>query len=503
MAWNRLYLKHWIKDRRLLPRDREDGRLTDDRIHEAINDTLNAVALDCNLLGERVRLALRAGQWEYPMPDNITDIRRAWFINSNGTRNPLGYVSNARFIDWRDPVDDDSTEITHFSYPHFQGRTLAFRADAPDTEDYVTQSWVTSSSIRTVIDSGINFGKTLDGTKLEPGMVVYNLTDDSYGYVEVLDTLTNTTTGTATSGTSTDTLEDTGKDFTALGVAVGDIICTPSTGVVTSYAFVKTVGTTTLTYESFQSSGSALRFESGDTYKVGKAQKIRLSEDTPHPGLREGAANTFSAGSAKATITGTTFTATTVTGSSTSGAEAGDIAIASGGSHAKVGSVADLSLTVDKWIGGIPTAGETVTVRECDKYQVQTEFRVEKVLWLKPTPSSSDTVGDESIELLVNSMINLPEEDDDPIEIPERYVDPILACLEWKAAERAGDARNVVDGLRAVYKFTVRSYTGDIYRPPVEHTMTAWGNRGYSGQGMGVKHQTLSGAKYDLSAFDL
>jgi hypothetical protein len=498
MAWDRQYLKDWIKDRRLMPRDKDDGRLPDSLINDAINDSLEAVGLRCSLIGNLRRFPLVADQWQYPMDDDVWDIRSAWYISSSGNRQPLAYISSNQLLDWRNPATDVSNEPIWFSYPHYQGRVLQFWAGATPVYDYIDASWVTASKIRTVEDSGVNFGKILDGTRIKPGDVVHNPTDDSYGYVEVLDTITNTTTGTATSGTSTNTLENTGKDFTALNVEVGDVICTPSSGVVTGYAFVKTVGTDTVTYEDYYSSDGSLRFASGDTYKIGKAQKIRLSEATPHPGLREGATNDFTVGSVKATITGTTFTDTTVTGSSTDGAEEGDVAIASGGSHATVSGVDDNELTVDKWIGGNPSTAETVTVKECDKYQVETNFQIERVIWLSPTPSGSDGVGDESIEILCNVQGHMPTKDSDPIELHIRYKEPILAALEWKAAERAGEDSGTIDRLETKYETKVSGFTGDVYRPPENHIMTVISNRRRGRRFGESRYMTRDGWKWDV-----
>jgi len=499
MAWDRQYLKFWIKDRRLMPRDKEDSRLDDTRINVAIDETLVEVAFRCGLLGELRTFPITASQFEYPMSDDINDIRRVWYVDSSGTRIPMKYVSNSKILNWRDPDGDTSVQPSFYSYPYFQGKVLNFWAAAPPTRDYIQESWVTGGTARTVVDSGINFGKELGGERIKPGMIVANLTDGSIGYVEVLDTITNTTSSTATAGTNTNTLTDSTKNFTSLGVSIGDIICTPSTGVVTGYAFVTAVGTTTLTYADFQSSGGAKRFEVGDSYKVGVAQKIRLSGDTPHPGLRDGALNKFSVGAVKATITGTTFTATTVTGSSTSGAEADDIAVASGGAHGTVSGVDDNELTVDRWIGGIPAAGEVVSVKVTDKYRVQMDYRVERTMLLAPTPSTTDTIGSESIEVLCNTQPKLPEHDFDPIEVPEQFMRPIQACLAWKAAERAGDEESIVDNLEVKYERIVTQYQGNIYRPPIEESMTAFGNR-HSGRRVAERRfQDSRGIAFDIT----
>ena len=158
-------------------------------------------------------------------------------------------------------------------------------------------------------------------------------------------------------------------------------------------------------------------------------------------------------------------------------------------------------MTVDKWIGGTPTDGQTITVKECDKYQIQTDFRLEKVMWLGPTPSADDTVGEESIEILCNTRPVLPVRDTDPIEIPIRYQEALQACLEWKAAERAGDETPKVDQLQAKYHIIVRRFQGDVYRPPIDAPMSPWLNRKYSGGSRGVRYMTPSGVKYDVSGW--
>lgn len=496
MEWNRLYLKNWIKSRNLIPRARQDGLLTDELICEAIDAAIEEVADFCHLLPVLYKFPLRANQWKYPMPEDVLSIRNVWYKDSSGNRQPLDYRSTDNFLNWRDPEDDTSTEPSYFAYPTYQSRVLEFYAIAPELDDYVSSSYITTESIRTVIDSGINFGLTLDGTRVEPGCIVHNITDDSYGYVEVLDIKTNKTTGWAGAATNTNTLSDTSKDFTALGVAVGDIICTPSGGVVTSYAFVTAVGTTALTYAAMQ--GVAKYFKNGDSYKVGKAQEIRLSMATPHPGLRDGATNDFTVSSVKATITGTAFTATTCTGNSTSGAEVGDIAIASGGSHGKITSLTSTVLTTDKWIGGQPGNGETVTVKECDEYQVETKHRIERVMWIGPTPSASDTVGSESMEILYAARPTLPEEDDDPIEIPEKYKPALLKCLVWKAAELRGTAsQQELEALEAFYTQTVMKYRGDVWQTPLNKPLTVWGNRNPARYGES-RYMTPSGLKWNI-----
>lgn len=496
MAITRGNLKDWVKTARGLDRAANDGLLTNDFIDEAINTMLRKVADDCNLLPTLMKFALRSGQWAYPMPDDVLRIRRVWFVDSDGSRLPLGYLESEALLDYRDPATDTGTDPLFFSYPVYQARAYGMYANAPPVYDYIFASHVTTARIFTVEDSGINLGLTLDGRRIEPGCVVHNVTDDSFGYVDVLDMITVKIAGTADPGTDSDTLVDSAADFVTAGVAVGDIICTPMTGTVTSYGFVTAVAETTLTYTDMF--GDARSFASGDFFKVGIANKIRLDTATPHPQLREGAQNYFAVGDAKATITGTTFTNTTVTGADTDGAEVDDIAVASGGSHAKVTGVDDNELTVDWWVGGQPADTETVTVRECDEYRVEGKMRDQRVMWIRPTPSASDTVGSESVEIQYNAQPKLPTRDTDRIEIPEKYEIVMRKCLMWQAADLTGKYDpSEMEVFEQYYNIEASKYKGDIWQPPLAGPMSVWNNR-YPVRVHGVKDQSLSAMKWNL-----
>lgn len=289
MVWNRLYLKNRIKSSMMQARGVEDGLLTDDLIDEAINEAITILAEDCHLNWMEQKIALVASQYEYELPADLSSIRAVWYVNSDGRRTPLDYLSPEKIMDGVDPTDTGS-EPSFFSYPHFQGKLAQFYG----ASDYLKSSTVTTASGTILIDSAANFGKLLDGGVIKPGYVISNITDDSYGYVYALDLTTNLTTGTATGDTSNVRLYDTGKNFVTLGADEYYVICKPSTGNVTAYAIVSAVATTYLTYRDYQDpEGASFGFVQGDTYKVGIANRIRLSPDPPHPNLRDGADNTF------------------------------------------------------------------------------------------------------------------------------------------------------------------------------------------------------------------
>ncbi len=365
--------------------------------------------------------------------------------------------------------------------------------------DYVNKSMITTGSIRTIIDSGANFGKTLSGKRIKPGDVVHNRTDGSYGYVEVLDISTNKTTGIATSGTTTAILEDTGKNFITLGVEEGHIIATPSTGAVTSYAFIDSLTATKLTYSDIQ--GSASRFVSQDGYKVGRATEIKLSMATPHPGLRNGVLNVFTLGSAVATLTGTTFTNTTCTCSDTTGVVDGYNAIASGGSHAEIVSHTATTITVEYWIGGKPVDGETVTVKQADEYQVEDIWRDERILCLTPTPSASDSVGTKSILIYYNACPKLPLNDNSTIEVDDRYYMPLLKVCQWQVAILSSKYNDgEVETKHQLYLAEARKHAGDINESPISDAPNMWRNRRYGGGIKTNRSASPSGSTYIIGS---
>jgi len=512
--WNRLYLRNRLKSSFLRPRDKSDVNTPDSLFNEAIEAAMKELARECRLLPDKWSLALAANQYKYPLPQELDRIYALYYIDTDNTHKRLEYMAEDNYLSSIDPTDVQS-EPLYFTYPHFGPPTFEFHAGAPTIYDYIRSSYITAGSIRTVIDSGANFGRTRSGSRIRPGCSVFNITDKSNGYVQYLDMTTAKTTGTATSDTTTDTLEDTGENFTTDSVAVGDIICTPSTGEVLAYAFVIEVGTTTLRYadiEGQDANGEKItRFKSTDTYKVGTATEIRLWSGRPvpegtrvahagwnHPGLRQGTTNDFTVSSTKATITGTTFTNTTVTGSSTSGAEESDIAIASGGSHGLVSGVEDNTLTVDKWIGGLPSAAETVTVLESEQYAIEDRFATERQIWIGPPVDAADSAGNRSILMTGYRKPRMPQEDDDPIEIQERYEQPLLAACRWQMADLMGIYTPAeVLSYEKIYRQGVSRYTSDVDRQPYNQPVSPFRNRRMAVR-YGRKDQTRNGLLWDV-----
>lgn len=503
--------------------DREDGNLTNAQINMAINDALKKIFRDVNMVPVQKKIFLVSGQWKYPMTEDMDIIRSMYFVDDNGVWNEMKYRSLEQFMYGFDPESNTSDTPEVFSYPFFQNAVVQWYSNS-GVYDYVSESYITESTIRTLVDSGANFGRTLSGYRIEPKSIVHNLSDNSYGYVKslnVLDALVKAT-GTATAGTSTTKLYDSTKNFSDIYVEEGDIIVVPSTGTPQSYGFITEVSTDNVTYEDMR--GANTRVRKDDTYKIGRATEIMLSAETPHPGLRLGTTNLFSVSAEKATVIGaTTYTLTRVTGTVTPGTDTpavGDIVIASdlevtdeegtvlytrsGGQHGTITAVAsDLSyLDVDMWIGGMPNDGQLCTIKECDQYQIEVKNVTQRVLCIAPTPDESDSVGSESIVVFYQKKPALPEDDDDLIELDDdRYQEPLLKCVLWQSARLSGkfaDNPNYIMALEQDYKLMLPEYADNVYEPPLGSPINAYGNRSPSGNMNGVYRGALSGHKYNI-----
>jgi len=481
MAMTLLRMKNFLKSSRGLTRDREDGNLPDDLLEEAISNGIERVARDCDLNPIMKKFHLVAGQWEYPIPENVTGIRDFWREDTNGVRQPLSQITQEKFWAGHDPEDNTTTDPNQYAYPIMQGRVFQFYVKAPANYDFVPESRITSATRRTVIDTGANFGRTLSGDRISPGDVVQNRTGKSYGYVKVLDTITAKQSGNTTGASST-TVTVNAVDFDALGVNVDDIIVSPNTGIPTTYAFVTEISGDTLTYEDIR--GALSEFTVGLGIRVGQAQKIVLSTDAPHRGLRSGTYNYFFVDALVDTIVATVFTDTRCTGNGIADSEVGQEAIAAGGSHGKISEVTDTYVDVEKWIGGRPVDGEVVTTRACDEYQVETEPRIQPVVWLKSTPSTSDTEGEERLWASFDEKPYVPTEDWQYIDVPDKWEDALRACCEWQTAKLSGThTTRQINDYRQIYLDEVRGHQGDIHEVARGEIMTVYGNRFRSGSG--------------------
>lgn len=511
MAITRLQLKERILSARGLTRARSDGLLDDTLLNEAVRDAQELVVQYCNLFPIHETFALEANKYEYPVPEEWLGLKRALFIDASGNRLPLKNVGYDDFIAGRNPVTDVALEPVYYAFPKMQRRVLQPWAQAPPNKDFIEYSFVTTDSIRTVIDTGINLGRTRTGRRISPGDIVWNLSDHSddstddrpkgsYGIVEVLDMTTEKVTGTAEATTSSSRIVDVGANFVSNSVKVDDLITLrDSDSIVITYGFVTEVSANYIDYEDVR--GEASAFASGDAYRVGVANRIRLSSAAPHRGLRGGSKNRFDIAAASATLTGTTFTDTRVTGSgSLTSASAKQVAIASGGSHGEVSAVEDGYLEVKCWVGGVPSAGEQVTVHTADKYQIDTRPAIERVMVIGPTPTTSDSAGKRSILLLSNRRPIEAQEDWEELEVGAEYRRPLYSAAYWMAAELSGLFSNDPTRLSAfkqAFLSEVQTKMGDSNKNDIDAIMSPWTNRGGGGVS-GRRYQGGSGITWNV-----
>ena len=481
--------------------DKEDGGMPDQYFNAAIHNAIRIVAKDCKTCFVEKSFSLRQGQYQYPMDDDVDVIRACFFVDSQGMRNELRYYPPERFSEGLCPDTDTSNTPIAFTYPQLQRAVVHFWAQAPPIYDYITESYVTEGTIRTLVDRGANFGNTLSGYRIEPGAVVRNLSDGSFGYVQVLNA-TEKVRGFADANTTTTQLWDVSKDFVALGVYPGDIICNPWKSIPASYGYVTDVYVNYLVYENMQ--GEKLRIRPNDNYKVGTATEIVLSGSIPHPGLRDGVSNKFNVGEAKATITNTIFEITKVTGSIailTTVPETGDTVIAKSGQHAQVEEVYENYLTVDRWIGGMPNANTACEVKKCDKYQIETQGLKQRVFCIAPTPDFSDDLGSASMVILYNKVPDIPDDDNDRLEIDDRYRPLLIKCAYWQSSKLSGVYTNNpahLTFLEQEYKTASNDYSLDSQAPPASTPLSVWDNRIGRKTSGGRFEGAISGLKYIL-----
>jgi hypothetical protein len=498
---NRKEIRDDIKLSFGLDMDKEDGGMSDAQFNIAIHNALKIVAKDCKACFVEKSFPLRQGQYQYPLDPDVDIIRAVWFLDSQGMRNELRWLPPERFMEGLQSETDISNTPTVFSYPIMQRAVIHFWAQAPPIYDYVSLSYVTEGTIRTLVDKGANFGQTLSGYRIEPGAVVRNLTDNSFGYVQALNISTEKAKGFADANSTTTQLWDVSKNFTALGVYPGDIICNPWSVIPASYGFVTEVYVNYLVYENMQ--GEKLRIRPNDPYRVGTATEIVLSGSIPHPGLRDGVTNKFNVSASKATITNTVFEFTKVTGSIailTTAPEAGDTVIADTGQHAQVEAVYENYLTVDRWIGGMPNANTICSVKKCDQYQIETKGLRQRVFSIAPTPDFSDTAGSASIIMLYNKVPDLPDDDNDRLEIDDRYRPLLIKCASWQAQRLSGIYTNNpahLTFLEQEYRTSMNDYSLDSQAPPASTPLSVWDNR--MGRGVsGGRFEGASGLRYIL-----
>ena len=95
-------------------------------------------------------------------------------------------------------------------------------------------------------------------------------------------------------------------------------------------------------------------------------------------------------------------------------------------------------------------------------------------------------------------MPRIPQEDDDPIEIPEHYEQPLLAACRWLMSGLMGIYTPAeVLSYERVYRQEVSSYTGDVHRPPYDRAVNPFRNSRRQARRHGRKDQTPNGLTWN------
>ena len=123
-------------------------------------------------------------------------------------------------------------------------------------------------------------------------------------------------------------------------------------------------------------------------------------------------------------------------------------------------------------------------------------------MWISPPVTSSVTLGTENLEVWFNAMPTLPENDDDPLEIPhDGYMNALVKCGMWKSRFLQGIYNHIeIAGMENDYRNSAREVMGDSKQSSPQKTVSAWENRqsGRRKRRWGERDQGPSGGRYTL-----
>ena len=334
---------------------------------EDLWQAMKEVAADSRGKWERRKIRLLQNQWEYPLP---SDCMCVWSViyNFYGRWDVLDYLYHEEY--WLhfsenilgSPPNYFTVQQGTSNPVHYTGTITTANADHPPI----------------LIDANANFGVTLTGEDINPGDKIFNITDDSSGYVRYLSAGTWKVTSVASEVTAT-TLTDPAGGFVANNVAIGDIILvetgTPSTGEEKNWGVINAVNSNlVVTYNRAYGTNDSL---AGATtgYTIGTSDRIYLD----HSGL-----------------------------------------------------VKD---TEEGLVGGAEGDFD-----EDDSYQVEDYYSTLDTLFLSEAPSTSDTLGTESLLLIYMPYPKQPLKHFHPVEMSEAYAPAIIAKMhEFAKARERGE----------------------------------------------------------------
>lgn len=456
MALQRSTILNMLRDRIGMPRvdytdsDWETSSAATDPVHSEtillgdLWQAMKEVAADSRGKWARRQLRIVENQYEYPLP---SDCMCVWSVlhKFSGSWQPIDYLPHEEFFTGFSenvlgyPPSYFSLQSQTSSPVHYTGTITSGNGDSPPV----------------LIDTSANLGITLTGTEIYPGDRVFNTDDDSYGYVDYLYAGAWDREATADAGSSATQLYDADAGFVALGVAVGDIVTRtpqPADSENGAWGVVSQVAEDTLTFSVLYNHESG--FSANDSYTVGQADRIYLTAsglvaDTEE-GLVGGAAGTFGVETATMTSEATTFGASSVT---ITGVDLGDVeagmAVESTNSSdeftgGEVASVASQTVTLESaWSNGTPDDDTSVSIGTGDAYQIESAYSTLDTLFLSDVPSTSDTLGTESLTLIYIPCPQQPTRYYHPVELSEAYTPALIAkMLEYAKAREKGELPN-------------------------------------------------------------
>lgn len=255
---------------------------------EDLYEAMKLVASDGRGKEARKRLRVIADQFEYPLPPDCMTVKEILYKRANTWQPPLEYIRHSQFY-----YNFNETAKTNVPTAFTLEQTSSRAVHASGT---ITTASGDPTFPPILIDSNANFGITISGEEIAPGDYVFNITDNSQGYVYYLYASSWKVEANCDADSSTTTLYDADASFVTNGVAVGDIIYrSPMPADDHAYAIVTKVAEDTLTFTRLYNHEAG--FAENDTYKVGTSDTIYLTlsglvKDTEE-GLIGGAENDF------------------------------------------------------------------------------------------------------------------------------------------------------------------------------------------------------------------
>lgn len=346
-----------------------DSQHSEDILVGDLWQAMKQVAADSRDKWERRKIRLIANQYEYSLPQDCMTILEV-VHNFYGSWTEINYLYHNEFF-------------TGFSENILGYPPRFFTLQAQTSNPVHSVGAITTANAGSppiLIDTSANFGITLTGEDINPGDKIFNITDDSSGYVKYLHASSWKVESATADSVEDNVLYDVDVDFVTSEVSVGDIIWT--SGVTyTTYSSVDWAVITNIQsanrvrYNIAYGDNENLDTAVGYSYHIGKADRIYLTSS---------------------------------------------------------GLVKD---TEEGLVGGAEGDFD-----EDDEYQVEDYYSTLDTLLLSESPSTTDTLGTESMMLIYVPYPKQPLKHYHPVELSEAYTPAIIAkMVEYAKVRERGE----------------------------------------------------------------